>query len=129
MAPSWMENDEQAEEDSVMEGQMLYKLHKVRERSPKIVKAKKEQAIERYGKLICEACVFVFEETYGTLGIGFIECHHRTPLAQFKAGRKTRLEDLALVCSNCHRMLHKKIDTLSVEDLRGIIQNARQPKI
>jgi len=123
-----VEDDEQAVEDSVMEGQMLYKLHKVRERSPKIVKAKKEQAMERYGKLICEACIFIFEETYGVLGTGYIECHHRTPLAQFKTEKKTRLEDLALVCSNCHRMLHKQIDVLTVEDLRDIIKNARLPK-
>jgi 5-methylcytosine-specific restriction protein A len=124
-----VEDDEQTQEDSVIEGQILYKLHKVRERAPKIIKAKKDQAMEKYGKLICEACVFVFEETYGTLGTGFIECHHRTPLAQFKAEKKTRLEDLALVCSNCHRMLHKQIDTLSVEDLREIIKNSRQFKI
>lgn len=119
------EDDDQTEQDAVMEGQMLYKLHKIRERAPKIVKAKKEQAMSKHGKLICEACIFVFEEMYGTLGTGFIECHHRTPLSQFKAEKRTTLDDLALVCSNCHRMLHKQIDTLSVEGLGMIIKYSR----
>jgi 5-methylcytosine-specific restriction protein A len=123
-----IEDDEQTEQDSVMEGQMFYKLHKVRERSPKIVKAKKEQAMSRDGRLVCEACIFVFEEVYGPLGAGFIECHHRTPLSQFKVEKKTALDDLALVCSNCHRMLHKQIDSLSVEDLGMIIKNSREHK-
>ena len=34
---------------------------------------------------------------------------------------KTTIDDLAMVCSNCHRMLHRSIDTLSVESLRRLI--------
>jgi 5-methylcytosine-specific restriction enzyme A len=39
--------------------------------------------------------------TYGQLGEDFIECHHRLPLST-TGERRTRLSDLALVCSNCH---------------------------
>ncbi len=35
----------------------------------------------------------------------------------------TKLTDLALVCSNCHRMLHKKIDVLSILELKKIISS------
>ena len=113
-----IEEDEQTEKDSVHEGQVLYKLHKVRERNLEIVKYKKEQAFKLYGKLSCEACVFVFQEFYGIIGKGFIECHHKMPLYKIKVESKTSLDDLGLVCSNCHRMLHKEIDVLSIEDLR-----------
>ncbi len=113
-----IEDDELAITDSVLEGQVLYKLHKVRERDFEIVKAKKRQAFDVFGKLACEACVFEFEEYYGEIGKGYIECHHRTPLSSFKLASKTTLEDLSLVCSNCHRMLHRSIDYLSVEGLK-----------
>jgi 5-methylcytosine-specific restriction protein A len=120
-----IEEDEQTLNDLVMEGQVLYKLHKLRERDGKIVKQKKDQALNLYGKLACEACVFVFEEFYGEIGKGFIECHHRMPLYNFKVSTQTTLDSLSLVCSNCHCMLHRKIDTLTVQDLKMMIKYDR----
>ena len=120
-----IEDDEQSKSDSVMEGQVLYKLHKVRERDVKIVQLKKDQIYSLSGKLACEACVFEFEQYYGNIGKGYIECHHRTPLSSMKVMSTTTLNDLALVCSNCHRMLHRNIDTLSVEDLKVMIRYDR----
>jgi putative restriction endonuclease len=35
-----------------------------------------------------------------------------------KDGDTTRLEDLALLCANCHRMIHRASPWLSVEELR-----------
>ncbi|HWB93721.1 MAG TPA: HNH endonuclease [Puia sp.] len=120
-----IEEDDESRDDSVLEGQILYRLHKVRERERKIVQRKKDQALAQSGKLICEACEFVFADFYGPLGVGFIECHHRVPLSQFKVEKRTALDDLALVCSNCHRMLHKKIDALSIEDLKMLVRYPR----
>jgi 5-methylcytosine-specific restriction protein A len=120
-----VEDDEQTIDDSVFEGQVIYKLHKVRERDKKIVDRKKKQVIDKAGELACEACDFVFQNFYGILGKGFIECHHRTPLSQFKVEKKTTLDDLALVCSNCHRMLHKRIDSLTIPELKLLIQYGR----
>ncbi|MCG2612767.1 HNH endonuclease [Terrimonas sp. NA20] len=116
-----VEEDEQTISDTVSEGQILYKYHKVIERNPIIILKKKKQALERSGKLSCEACEFDFITFYGDLGKDFIECHHRVPLASFQKSKNTSLDDLALVCANCHRMLHKSIDTMSVEKLRNLI--------
>jgi 5-methylcytosine-specific restriction protein A len=120
-----IEEDELTYNDSVAEGQVLYKLHKVRERNRSIVASKKEQCLSLYGKLSCEACVFVFEEFYGDIGKGFIECHHLTPISKFKVSTTTTVESLSLVCSNCHRMLHKKIDSMSIQDLKMMIKYQR----
>jgi len=103
------------------EGAVIYKLHKYRERDVSIVAKKKNIVFEQYGKLLCEACEFDFNVQYGDLGYKFIECHHRTPLAEFTSTSKTTINDLALVCSNCHRMLHRSIGTLSVETLKNMI--------
>lgn len=113
-----IEEDEQTAQDIVEEGTILYKLHKVRERVPAIIKLKKDDTLKKNGKLLCEVCGFDFHVSYGDIGKGFIECHHRTPLSSITTSTKTSLSDLALVCSNCHRMLHKDINTLSVEGLR-----------
>ena len=116
--------DEDENEDfEVKEGKVIYKLHKHRERNPKISRKKKKQYLEKYGKLDCEVCGFDFFETYGKLGKGFIECHHRIPLSDLDAEVKTKISDLALVCSNCHRMLHRKIDNIDIKDLKGTVAN------
>lgn len=121
---SLVEDDELTIADSVSEGQILYKVHKIRERDAKIINRKKEQILDLTGKLACEACVFEFEPYYGKLGKGFIECHHKIPLYSLEVERTTRLDDLSLVCSNCHRMLHRK-SNISVEDLRLMIKYDR----
>lgn len=103
---------------SVKEGRVIYKLHKLRERDNSINQKKKDIYFQQNGKLDCEVCGFDFYDSYGELGKGFIEAHHRVPLSEIDGETKTKLKDLALVCPNCHRMLHKAIDTLSVVELR-----------
>lgn len=100
----------------------IFKLHKFRERDHKIIEKAKEKA-KKENKFYCEVCMFNFEFQYPNLGNGFIECHHRNPIS--KGGvRETKVEDLAIVCSNCHRMLHRKDingNYLSVSELHGLI--------
>ncbi|MDW3649860.1 MAG: HNH endonuclease [Bacteroidia bacterium] len=115
--------DEDEENFTVKEGQVIYKLHKYRERDSKISRKKKESVLKKEGRLACEACTFDFYQVYGELGKGYIECHHRVPLASLEYGTVTRLEDLALVCANCHRMLHRGIETMGVEELRMRIKS------
>lgn len=69
--------------------------------------------------LACEVCGFDFEAVYGELGRGFIECHHVVPLSEGQ--RKTSLRDLALVCSNCHRMAHRRRPWPAVAELRALL--------
>ena len=115
-----IEDDEKENDFSVREGETIYKLHKLRERNPKINKKKKDSYFKKNGKLDCEVCGFDFFEKYGKLGKGFIECHHRVPLAKFDGEKKTTIKDLALVCANCHRMLHRDLSALTVEELKKI---------
>lgn len=113
------------EEYSAAEGEVLLRQHRLRERDRALVSKKKEQAFRRDGVLQCEACGFIFGEVYGELGEGFIECHHTTPLAHLRPGQITRLQDLALVCANCHRMLHRNGQIRSISALQDVIQSAR----
>lgn len=102
------------------EGKVLTRVHRQRERNSKLRKAKIKQALDKTGRLACEACDLDFSERYGQRGAGFIECHHIQPLHALKPGQKTKLSDLALLCSNCHRMVHVRPPWLSLDELRQI---------
>ena len=41
------------------------------------------------------------------IGENYIECHHDIPLHKLKPNTLTTIDDLRLVCANCHRMLHR----------------------
>jgi 5-methylcytosine-specific restriction protein A len=112
-------------EETAVEGRLLYRMHCFRERKPHLIAAKKCEALLRTGTLICAVCGFDFEREYGELGIGYIECHHLVPLAQAADERSVRLSDLALVCANCHRMIHRGGTTRSLAD----VVDARNPAV
>ena len=97
---------------SAMEGAQRLQTHYVRERYRILINNKKEDfANEHEGKVYCEVCNFDFSNHYPpALGDGFIEVHHLVPLSTQKQPRITKLDDLLLVCSNCHRMIHRTKD-------------------
>lgn len=103
--------------EGFVEGGVLEVVHRRRERSRKLVDRKKSAVLRETGCLRCEACGFDFQHVYGGLGQGFAECHHRSPLSEVAESRATRLADLAIVCANCHRMLHRKRPWMTVEEL------------
>jgi putative restriction endonuclease len=103
------------------EGRCRLRVHLSRERSKKLINAFKASLVT----FACEACGSDMGEAYGPLGEGYIEAHHRVPVASLKDGEKTKLSDLAALCPNCHRMIHRN-DLMSVEDLAAHIR-ARRP--
>lgn len=73
-------------------------------------KKNRRMAIELHGAK-CSICGFDFEKVYGERGRGFIEVHHIKPLYESKQEIIINpAEDLICVCSNCHRMFHRKKD-------------------
>jgi len=111
------------EDYSAQEGRLRLIQHLAYERDKMLVQLRKNNA-RTQGNLYCEACGFNFQTVYCQ---DFIECHHKFPIAA-SGPRTNTLEDLALVCSNCHRMLHRKIDGvyLSVEALKELIVLTRK---
>jgi predicted HNH restriction endonuclease len=106
------------EESSFPEGAEKYRMHRSYERDSKITKLAKKMRIQRIGDLSCDVCGFSFCKRYGGLGVGYIEAHHMVPVSQLRGKSRTKLVDIALVCSNCHRMLHRERPWLSLQDLK-----------
>ena len=110
-----------AADDGFPEGKLVERKHKSRERNQALVAAAKDVFLKNNEKLHCEICGFDFETKYGIRGRGYIEAHHTIPVSDMEPGQKTRLEDIALVCSNCHRMLHRSRPWLEMEQLRKLV--------
>ncbi len=89
-----------------------------------ILRKRKTHSARKAGKPIaCEVCEFDFAVVYGERGRDCCEVHHRTPLHE--SGKTiTRLEDLAILCANCHRMIHRYTPWLAVEELADLVRRA-----
>lgn len=113
--------DSEFEKTEYEEGKELLRLHKVRERDPQLIKYAKKRFKKSHGELFCEACGINFEKVYGERGKDFIEGHHNKPVSEMKEGETTKVEDIGMLCSNCHRMIHR-LPMLSIEDLKKSIR-------
>jgi 5-methylcytosine-specific restriction protein A len=88
------------------------------ERDPRARKA----CIDHYGT-VCSACGLDFGTMYGKLGQGFIHVHHIVPLSKIgKSYVVNPIKDLRPVCPNCHAMLHRGPEVLTVEQLHEILR-------
>jgi putative restriction endonuclease len=111
--------------EDVVEGRKKLVSHYLRERNRSLIKKVKEKRLEVEGELRCEVCGFSFVDKYGELGENFIEGHHRKPISEMEEGEKTSMEDISLVCSNCHRMIHKKEPAKKIEELKIIVKDGK----
>lgn len=109
--------------EEAIEGRLLTRVHKTRERNKAIVNKKKQNVLKKTGALKCETCSFDFKDIYGKLGEGFAECHHKKPVSQLRNNEKTKLDDLAILCANCHRMIHRSKPWKTIEELKMILKN------
>nr|WP_255255858.1 HNH endonuclease [Bacillus cereus] len=110
-------------EEEFSEGKQLLRTHLSYERNNKIIRRAKELFKQQHdGKLFCEIYGFDFHKVYGELGKDYIEGHHTIPVSQLKEGEKTRIGDIIMVCSNCHRMLHRHKSWLSKKALYSLLK-------
>jgi 5-methylcytosine-specific restriction protein A len=114
---------ENSDEIEFPEGKASYRLHRQIERNRQVVKDAKAKA-KREGRFYCWACHFDFAGFYGETGEGYVEAHHTIPVSEIGENGSTKIEDMAMVCSNCHRMLHRKAG-LTIDELAEIIAAAR----
>lgn len=82
----------------------------------------RKKAIEIHGTT-CMVCGFNFEKFYGAIGKNYIEVHHTVPLASIDEEIEVNPQkDLVVLCSNCHRMIHrKKNHVLTLSELKQLI--------
>ena len=105
---------------SEAEGRLLAARHLRRERSPRLRRLKIQTVKSAGRRVACEVCGFDFGRRYGPLGEDYIEVHHVLPL-HASGPTRTRLDDLALLCANCHRMIHRSRPWLTPTGLQRLL--------
>jgi hypothetical protein len=110
-------------EKSPHEGERAWKMHLTIERARGLPGEKKIEAYSRRGELHCEVCDFDFARFYDIPGLEFLcEAHHLQPVASLKKPKITGTRDLALVCANCHAVLHHLDPMPSIRELREFVR-------
>ena len=105
-----------------VEGNRQLIAHLQRERKQSLVRRKKKGA----ASLDCEACGFSFKLAYGKLAEEYCEVHHLVPLADAEKSRTTRLQDLAILCANCHRVVHLRNPPYGLLELKEVLALAQR---
>ena len=78
-------------------------------------------AVEHHG-VTCKVCGFNFEEAYGEHGKDYIEVHHLIPVSSL--GKETKVDpesDMTVLCSNCHRMIHRPNAPRDLEAFQALL--------
>lgn len=104
------------------EGKLATRVHRYRERDRGLVEKAKSAALQKYGRLFCAACDFDFVKRYGNTGEGVIDVHHTKPVHTMQPGDKTKVTDLVLLCSNCHRIVHSRRRWLTVDEVKAMLR-------
>jgi 5-methylcytosine-specific restriction protein A len=110
------------EEFEFIEGRIVTAVHLRRERNPR-VRDKFIESRRQSQSLNCDMCDAGSPALNPRYAAAHFETHHIVPLAD--AGeRVTKPRDLALLCANCHRLLHRAIAQerrwLSVAEAKSI---------
>lgn len=137
VTPDWLDEStplalaSDATEDIVgLEGSISQVLTLHRRREQRLREAKLAEVLARPGRLACEVrgCGFDFEHAYGPLGQRYAHVHHLSALGERDDATATRLSDLAVLCANCHAMIHRGGGTRPLDEIAAALatQEARR---
>ena len=97
-----------------IEGNPVLISHMIRERDPGLRGKKIADVLARIGHLECEGCKTAHETLHGRKAHGMYDVHHRKPISEGQ--RETKLDDLAVLCASCHRLIHRIAPMMTVEE-------------
>jgi 5-methylcytosine-specific restriction endonuclease McrA len=111
------------DEQAYAEGRTVIRTIKQRQRSRTLVRDAKQQYKAAHGRLFCEVCGFDFGTVYG---VEYIEAHHKQAIADYDEDAETVVDDLAMLCANCHRIIHSRTPPLTIEELKNLINHQNE---
>jgi len=109
------------EEITGKEGRLLTRIHAYKERDRTFAKrAKRHFKARNNGVLHCMACDLKPESLYDDRGERCIEAHHKVPIEELQPDSIVRVDDMAMVCASCHRVIHSRKPCLTIEEVRAL---------
>jgi hypothetical protein len=120
-ASTKVESEADNSEESFLEGEKRAVVATAR--NPKL-----RAAAKKHWGLKCCCCGFDFEQFYGSVAKGLAIVHH---LELFPNANDTRreatVEDVRVVCANCHYVIHVQNPPIEVDDLKLLISKEWTP--
>ena len=102
---------------AAMEGGKALVAHFKRERCRQLLAAKRRAYKSAHKNLSCECCGLSEVELQPDIGEACYEIHHIRPIGDRQVAEITFLDDLAILCANCHRMIHRTNPLISIGQL------------
>jgi hypothetical protein len=102
---------------AAIEGRRRLVKHLQRERNQTVVRDKKKHA----ASLDCEICGFSFDRAYGSAASDYCEAHHLLLLSAVEHTTRTRIEDLCILCANCHRVVHLRNPPYTLNEVKSML--------
>ena len=90
------------------------------ERDPKV----RQAALKRHGR-ICMVCSLDFSRNYGDFAANCVEVHHLEALSGRGRKNLTKIDDVVVLCPNCHRAIHRTDDPSDWKALRSLVKKLR----
>ena len=115
--------DETSEDGTVVSANMVAHAVEGIAREITVTERSRSDALRRAAlkraKGVCEACGTDYSKLLGGLGERVLQVHHRQQLSLADEPKVNGLDDVAVVCANCHLMIHADISkAIPVEELR-----------
>ena len=112
----------EAEEIVGKEGRLLVRMHVYRERDRNFARKVREYyKLQGGGQLVCHACSCVPVDMYGPAGESCMEAHHKVPIEQLQPDSITVVNDMAMLCASCHRVVHSEKPCLTVDQVNALV--------
>ena len=71
---------------------------------------------------VCATCGVDFSQVLGGRGKHVLQAHHRKQLADTDRPRLSTVDDIAILCANCHLLVHyDRQEALDVDDLKAML--------
>ncbi len=108
-----------AGKSSILQQAKRYRQHRVIERQ-----SSHSKAVKRALGYRCMGCAVLMSEAYGDLAKDLIEAHHLTPLGTLADAAVVTFDpkkDFAVLCPNCHSVIHRMDDPSDLDGLRKLI--------
>ena len=93
-----------------------------RRRNRALIEKKKKQSDGR-----CSVCQLKFTERYTGIGKDCLVAHHVEPIGKRNKATKTTLDDIDLLCPNCHAAVHTQDPPLTAAQLRKMLVDTPPP--
>jgi predicted HNH restriction endonuclease len=105
-----------------VENGLLERYAKFRTRNRALVIEKRRQCA---GNARCEVCGYAYADNFASPVRDVLEVHHTNPLAEHDGTVVTGLQDLVILCRNCHGALHSTTPAISVDHLKELRRAVR----